>query len=465
MLTRPLLHTIPKSNPLTNRIPHGSKFIVTLLHTFCMLTSPPLSDETFRRLYEHPNPGAGSNHGSLQTEPGTHSLLHLRLGCGYVRQPPWASSQWCSNFSCSLVAAGGGVLNYISGYHRPFSLTDIAISYPDKPNIVSLPVLVLVALVAPAGIIFLLCLVSRFLGVTYNPHRRKWLQTLWEIHAGLIGLCASLAGTLFITSGLKDMVGKPRPNLLARCDADLSRISGFVIGGFETSALVTSGICQQTDKRLLDDSFAAFPSGHSSFSCAGLVYLTLWLCARFSLSIPYLDHNVRDPDCTRVSKPSTTRGQSAPPLWQLAAALFPTVVTIFICSSRYADFHHAGFDIICGAILGTAFAFSSFRLYHLPIRRSRGVLAWGERSRSQAFFSSSVQHKQGVGVGEGFSHGAYSSRDTGDNYELRDTEEGENPVRVDTPNSTSPIFYQPHAGHQDGLRVGRHHGAVQGASR
>ena len=339
----------------------------------------------------------------------------------------------------------------------------------------SLVVLILISLVAPAGIIVFFSLISRLLGVaSYNPHSRVWLQTLWEVHAGLIGLCASLAGTLFVTSGLKDMVGKPRPNLLARCDADLSRIAGFVVGGYgtdidsEASSLVTSGICRQSDKRLLDDSFAAFPSGHSSFACAGLVYLTLWLCARFSLKVPYLPHDGENALRNVTGKPSNTGHESAPPLWQLVAALFPTIVALFVCSSRYADFHHAGVDIICGAILGTFFAFSCFRLYHLPMRRSRGILTWRERSRSQAFFSSPAQYEQEGGGDAEFSSGAYTSgvqgtykpEDTepyssraGESYELRETEEGINriPARVDTQDSTRPIFVQSDAA--GGVRI------------
>ena len=386
-----------------------------------------------------------SRDGPFQNAAAATSLLPLRLGCGNVRHRRCALSTKFTNICYSIVAAGGGVLYYISGYHRPFSLTDIAISYPVEDNIVSIPVLISIALIAPAGIIVVFSLLARLLGITsYNPQHKRWLQALWEIHAGLIGLCAALAGTLFVTSGLKDMVGKPRPNLLARCEADLSRMAGFVVGGFgtdidsEASSLVTSGICKQPDKRLLDDSFAAFPSGHSSFACAGLVYLTLWLCARFSLKIPYLDYNSGSTSHDLVSKRSSEGGQSAPPLWQFVAALFPTIVALFICSSRYADFHHAGFDIICGAILGTFFAFSSFRLYHLPIRRSRGALAWRERSRSHAFFSSPAQYEQRTGDEAEFSTGTYTARGAGayttsESYELRDSEVG-----------TNPIFCEPH---------------------
>lgn len=327
-----------------------------------------------------------------------------------------------------IVAVAGGVLNYVSGFHRPFSLADIDIAYPLKANIVSVPVLVLVALVAPFAIIVVLSFLGRIFGLRSRGNT-TWLQLAWETHAGVLGLCASLAATLFVTSGLKDLVGKTRPDFLARCNADLSKISGFVVGGYgdmvysESTVLVTPGICRQTNKRILDDGFAAFPSGHSSFACAGLVYLSLWLCARYSLAMPYLSHTAPIDEKTR-------NGRSAPPLWQLAAALVPIIVALFICASRYADFHHAGFDIICGALLGTLFAWSSFRLYHLPIRRGMG-LAWSERSRYYAFFSSGAKYDEEAT--------SVRTQATGGGHELRELENGQ-PVRANTETSSRPIF-------------------------
>lgn len=286
-------------------------------------------------------------------------------------------------------------MNYISGFHRPFSLTDVSIAYPKRPDIVSIPVVVIVALVIPAATIAVLNLTAvSFFHDRKEKHRFR--KVLWEIHVGWLGLCSGLAVTLFVTSGLKDMVGKPRPDLLSRCEADLSRISQYIVGGFGDSlnskaeSLVTSAICKQSDKRLLDDGFAAFPSGHSSFSSAGLVYFSLWLCARFSLGIPYLDLFVdRTPQQggKRRITAAALEKQAASPLWQTALAFAPIATALFICSSRYADFHHAGFDIISGAAIGTVLGWASFRNYHLPVRRGHGLLAWGLRTRRHAFIS------------------------------------------------------------------------------
>ena len=350
-----------------------------------------------------------------------------------------------------MLAGAGGGLYYITGYHRPFSLTDIAIAYPDDANIISIGVLAGVAFAAPVIIIALLGLTSHlpvFNRRGNNPRSRS--QTFWEIHTGILGLCLSLAATLFLTSGIKDIIGKPRPNLLARCDADLSKITGFSVGGFgnsidsEAEVLVTSGICRQTDHRLLDDAFAAFPSGHSSFACSGLVYLSLWLCARYGLVIPYLAHGRLD-DAKTNGHP-----KAAPALWQLAAALAPAVVALFICCSRYADFHHAGFDIICGALLGTAVAWASFRLYHLPMRRAQALVAWGTRydiNKEQRF---SMGPHDDYRAEEGFAsrpaHGDRSGDTSGSgSYELRDAPpvrigQGHPPARVSTQDSTRPIF-------------------------
>ena len=270
-----------------------------------------------------------------------------------------------------------------------------------------------------------------------RAEQQRFRRAFWEIHVGCLGLCTGLAVTLFVTSGLKDLVGKPRPNLLARCEPDLARISQFIVGGFgdslnsEAESLVTGAICQQSDHRLLDDSFAAFPSGHSSFSCAGLVYLSLWLCARFSLGLPYLDLSLNTPlhpSGKRQAAASARDKQAAPPLWQTAFAFAPIAAALFICASRYADFHHAGFDIISGAIIGTVFAWTSFRIYHLPIRRGYGLLAWGPRKRRHAFIS-------GVENNEALDEERAGVTD----YELNTYNPGA-PERVPTGGSGQPIM-------------------------
>lgn len=246
-----------------------------------------------------------------------------------------------------------------------------------------------------------------------------------------MGLGLSLASTFMITEGLKDLAGKPRPYAINKCNPDLSAIDQYRVGGLGTSfdrtgatpILVSSGICQVTDPAVLREIFASWPSGHSSFSWAGLLYLTLFLCSKFAVAIPYFkptnyqnadantydyDTYIRSPqyDSNRESSQSHSASSSstaahetshtspipprntsaAPPVYLLLLAVYlPIGTAIFICVSRWFDFHHHGIDILSGAIIGAFCAYFSFRFYHMPIRRGSGW-SWGARSRGRAFW-------------------------------------------------------------------------------
>lgn len=290
---------------------------------------------------------------------------------------------------------------------------------------VTVTVLFIVALVAPAAITFVISFIF-VPGPTASkstPKALVWRRKLWEWNTAWMGLALSCASAFMITEGLKDLAGKPRPYALNKCRPDLSAIDQYRIGGlgqsFDTTGatpiLVTSGICQETDPATLREIFASWPSGHSSFSWAGLLYLSLYLCAKFSVGIPYVlpnskqakdntyeyDNYLRHPDqrpgspesqSLSTSKygnlvsPPLRNSTAASPVYLLILALYlPVGTAIFVCVSRWFDFHHHGIDILSGATLGALTAWFSFRYYHMPIRRGSGW-SWGARSRDRAFW-------------------------------------------------------------------------------
>jgi membrane-associated phospholipid phosphatase len=101
-----------------------------------------------------------------------------------------------------------------------------------------------------------------------------WKRKLWELHTGLLGLALSIVAAWFITNGMKNLFGKPRPDLLSRCQPDLDNVAKYVIGGLRTATtagqLVSPNICKNPDHDVLDDGFRSFPSGHSSSSASGM---------------------------------------------------------------------------------------------------------------------------------------------------------------------------------------------------
>jgi hypothetical protein len=160
---------------------------------------------------------------------------------------------------------------------------------------------------------------------------------------------------------------------------------------------VTAAICQNTDKSMMNDGFRSFPSGHSSFSSAGLIYLSLFIASKFAVTIPFLPPAVYSSSAARFiafpsraekalnrnptgitqdkNLPSPTvnsnvhlscddnamiavRNQAAsPPVYLLMFTIIPWFASIYIASTRYSDFRHHGFDILFGYLIGTLSAF------------------------------------------------------------------------------------------------------------
>ncbi|GKZ18960.1 phosphatidic acid phosphatase type [Aspergillus brasiliensis] len=287
--------------------------------------------------------------------------------------------------------------------HRPFSLTDPSISFPHKEkDTVSTGVLAVVAVIAPAVIIIVVSFlfinpdITTIAGTSAQNARReilirKWMIKLWEWNAGWMGLGVALAGAFMATQGLKDLYGKPRPDMLARCDPDISAINEYAISGLGrrlagAPTMVTWEICRnKVDEMLKVDGFASFPSGHSSISFAGLMYLALWLSAKFSIGFPFLAYSPLSQDLRRQDRGKIRKQGAAPPVYMLIVALVPVAVAFFISASRWFDYRHHGFDIIFGSVMGIVFAWIGFRLYQLPIIRGAGW-SWGARSRRHAFF-------------------------------------------------------------------------------
>lgn len=331
-----------------------------------------------------------------------------------------------------VIAAAGGGLNWLTPNKRPFSLTDLTISFPLVTESISTTTLLLVALIAPIVIIFLVVAVfvpGRNVGRRFS--RAEIIRVkLWELYGGITGLALALATAFFITQGAKNLFGKPRPDLLARCQPDLTNVAAHVVGGFAQDisvrwSLVSASICKQTDLHVLNDGFRSFPSGHSSFSWSGLLYLTLFLCSKFSIAIPHLPIQPQGPDSvqTRVDEPipllplhardgtdeSVKRSDeslahlnhgaqapeprhpvsirelaASPPIYLVIPAFLPIAVAFYIVSTRFSEFYHHGFDVISGSLIGIVTAWLSFRWFHLPLSRGQGW-AWGSRSTRRAF--------------------------------------------------------------------------------
>ncbi|CAD6582740.1 MAG: hypothetical protein ASARMPREDX12_001018 [Alectoria sarmentosa] len=264
------------------------------------------------------------------------------------------------------------LLSTVNPDYHPFSPLDLSISYPHRERAkVSLGVLTFLSIILPISVIVLLSLFVPTRAVS-NPNntseRRR--EKLWELNASLLGLGVSLATATIIFTGVKNLSGKPRPDFLARCKPDVGKVAAHKVGGYGQAAvselwvMVDGGICQEADRRRLNDGFRSFPSGYATIAFAGLWYLTLYLSARFGVTPPSLANHqsqgrslqndeAGEALIQRSAQPtqhqSSAKKTAAPPAFLLPLPYIPFGLAIFIAGTRYFDFRNHGFDVLAGS--------------------------------------------------------------------------------------------------------------------
>lgn len=236
---------------------------------------------------------------------------------------------------------------FVTPFHRLFSLSDLHIHYPHAiVERVPVSYLFVYALGIP-----LLCLA--IWSSLFRPAVHK-------IHVTYLGLLISVFLTVFLTDFIKNGVGRPRPDLLDRCKPK---------AGTEKVDLVDWHVCTQTDSHVLHDGFRSFPSGHSSFSFAGLGFLSLYvflsppalLIARlYEQLLTDLQHSFF------ASQTHTLHPHASLP--SLLLTIAPLLGALTIAISRCEDYRHDVWDVTAGSILGLVVAWLTYRRYYPNLR-------------------------------------------------------------------------------------------------
>lgn len=257
-------------------------------------------------------------------------------------------------------------------FHQLFSLENYTLHYPYAvQERVSVLWLFILCIFAPAVIIGIYTMVIDGLfshktamptsrGVKRLTGRYRFKDRLWELNCGILGLGLSVCAAFTITGALKNAIGKPRPDLIARCEIDPAVRDTFTSDAFRHKLTLSSvAICQQKNNYILQDGFKSFPSGHSSSAFAGLFYLSLYLAGKMHI----LD----------------SKGE----VWKSVIVTIPTIGAALVAGSRIMDARHHPFDVLSGSALGILVAWGSYRQYFPAVTetwhkgRAHPIRAWG----------------------------------------------------------------------------------------
>lgn len=193
------------------------------------------------------------------------------------------------------------------------------------------------------------------------------VRSFWDVNNGIIGLLYSLITAAVFQVFLKWLIGGLRPHFLVACKPDVSLASnapgvkgaGYNGAGY-SSIYYTAEICTG-DQNEINDSLESFPSGHSTAAFAGFIYLYLYLNAKLKVFANY-----------------------HPAMWKLVALYAPVLGATLIAGALTIDEFHNWYDVVAGGLIGTAMAFSAYRMCyaavwdwrwnHVPLHRGQPCL-------------------------------------------------------------------------------------------
>uniref|UniRef100_A0A7N4PF64 Phospholipid phosphatase 2 n=1 Tax=Sarcophilus harrisii TaxID=9305 RepID=A0A7N4PF64_SARHA len=207
-----------------------------------------------------------------------------------------------------------------SPYKRGFYCSDDTIRYPYRPDTITHGLL--------AGVTITVSVIIVSSGEAYLVYTER-LYSRSDFNNYVAALYKVLGTFLFgagvsqsLTDLAKYMIGRLRPNFLAVCDPDWSRVNCSLY--VQPEAVCRGSPANVTESRL------SFYSGHSSFGMYCMVFLALYVQARLS--------------------------------WRWARLLRPTIqfflvaFALYVGYTRVSDYKHHWSDVLTGLLQGALVA-------------------------------------------------------------------------------------------------------------
>ncbi|KAL2518989.1 putative lipid phosphate phosphatase 3 [Abeliophyllum distichum] len=236
-------------------------------------------------------------------------------------------------------------------------MTDL--KYPMKDNTVPVWSVPLYAILLPVSI-FILFYIRR--------------SDVYDLHHSILGLLFAVLITAVLTDAIKDAVGRPRPDFFWRCFPD----------GNDEYDRWGNVVCHGK-KSDIKEGHKSFPSGHTSWSFAGLGFLSLYLSGKI--------------------KAFDRRGHVA----KLCITFLPILAACLVGVSRVDDYWHHWQDVFAGGLLGLVVATLCYLQFFPPPYNTEG---WGPYAYFRALEQISSSNLQPVNVVSMAVQGSESTNDT-----------------------------------------------------
>ncbi|KAM7524240.1 hypothetical protein LguiA_014142 [Lonicera macranthoides] len=252
-----------------------------------------------------------------EVQLGSHTIRSHGFSVARIHMHDW--------FILMLLVIIEIVLNVIHPFYR-FVGKDMMedLKYPLKSNTVPIWAVPIYAVLLPMAI------------VLFVYFRRR---DVYDLHHAILGLLFAVLITGVLTDAIKDAVGRPRPDFFWRCFPD----------GKDVYDQLGNVICHG-DRGVIREGHKSFPSGHTSWSFAGLGFLSLYLSGK----IRVFDR----------------KGHVA----KLCIVVLPLLFACLVGISRVDDYWHHWQDVFAGGLLGLTVATFCYLQFFPPPYHHEG---WG----------------------------------------------------------------------------------------
>ncbi|CAM6035027.1 unnamed protein product [Sphagnum compactum] len=176
-----------------------------------------------------------------------------------------------------------------------------------------------------------------------------WRKSQRDVHHSILGLLTAVALTAVITDALKDGLGFPRPDFYARCF------------GSVTATPVNNNVACTGSPSQIKEGYKSFPSGHASWSFAGLGYLALYIAGKLGTFFDRRGHTVK-----------------------LLPVILPLLLATFIAVTRVDNYWHHWFDGFAGGLLGLFVAYFCYRQHYPSLFDVEGSSPYPHNQRHPA---------------------------------------------------------------------------------
>ncbi|CAK9324968.1 unnamed protein product [Citrullus colocynthis] len=178
----------------------------------------------------------------------------------------------------------------------------------------------------------------------------------YDLHDAILGILFSVLVTGVLTETTKNAVGWPRPDFFWRCFPD----------GNEVYDRLGNVVCHGKKSFVLDG-YKSFPSGHASWSFAGLGFLSLYLSGKLKV-FEYGGH---------VAK--------------LLLVLFPLLIAYVVGILMVNDYMHHPQDVFFGSLMGLLVATLVYlQFFPSPYHQEDVFIPTSAQSRSNNIQTSDI---------------------------------------------------------------------------